>query len=181
MRSKLLAGLTTAVATVAIAAPAAHAQEIIAPAPTPTNEISPANPATPNGEISPANPETPQASMGFGKCSVAKSSHGYVYAVCPVNANAIPYGETVSLSYKINGLHTFKPRTHATWSNASGTVTLTNDGSMPGQTPGSTTNLTQNIKIAFKNPSVAKVRKDLIIAMTGQSGNVPVTNPVAGA
>jgi hypothetical protein len=170
MRSKFLAGLTTAVAAVAIAAPAAHAQEV----------IPPAQPSTPT-LISPAQPAEPAApTMGWGdKCTVTKSRHGYVYATCPFFANNIPYGETVSLSYKAN-LHTFKPRTNGTWSNGTGTVSITNSGA-PGTGPGTVSNLTQNVKMAFKNKDIAKVRKDLIIAMTGQSGNAGVVNPVIGA
>ena len=73
MRSKFLAGLTTAVAAVAIAAPAAHAQEVIPPAQPSAPLISPAQPAEPAAPT-----------MGWGnKCTVTKSRHGYVYATCP--------------------------------------------------------------------------------------------------
>src|SRR5919201_5659758 len=133
MRNKIIAGLTTAVVAVAIAAPAAHAQA-----------ISPAEPATPTpaaGTISPAQPTAPAnlqpagPSIRIGSC-VVKHSHngkGYTYAVCPINADNIPSGQSVTIRFK-SSLKTFKPRTIATWANQSGTYTLANQDGMPGTT-----------------------------------------------
>jgi hypothetical protein len=117
--------------------------------------------------------------MGWGdKCTVTKSRNGFVYATCPFFVHDLPYGETASMSYKAS-LPTFKPRTGGTWSNGVGTVSIKNTGG-PGAGPGTVSNFTQNVKLAFKNQSAAKVKKDLVIAMTGQSG-AGVTSPVIGA
>ena len=65
--------------------------------------------------------------IGFGQnCDVARSSHGYTYAVCSVRADNVPSGQTVSISYR-SSLHTFKPRTNVKWGSTTGTISLAND------------------------------------------------------
>ncbi len=90
MNRKILGGLAATIAALSIAAPA-HAQEV----------IPPAQPSAPSGQpmpyISPAQPAAPNVTVGFGpKCSVTRSSHGYTYAVCSVQAANVPSGQTVS-------------------------------------------------------------------------------------
>jgi hypothetical protein len=169
-RNKILAGLAATIAATAIAAPA-QAQEVISPAQpsTPVPSVSPAQPSTPT--------TTPQADIRMGNCTVAHSRHGYTYAVCSVTADDLPEGQSASISYKSN-LRTFKPRTHATWRGQTGTVTFTNDGSMPSQVPGTTSNETGAIKLAFRDKTVEQVTKELVVGMTG-SDNAVVTSPIA--
>ena len=66
--------------------------------------------------------------VGFGqKCGVARSSHGYTYAVCSVQAANVPSGQTVTLSYR-SSLQTFKPRTNVQWGGTTGTTPTTTGG-----------------------------------------------------
>ncbi len=113
----------------------------------------------------------------MGNCTVAHSRHGYTYAVCSVAADNVPEGQSVSISYK-SSLKTFKPRTNGTWRGQTGTLTFTNDGSMPGQLPGTTSNEIGGIKLAFRDKTVAQVTKQLVVDMTG-SNNAVVTSPIA--
>jgi hypothetical protein len=179
-RNKILAGLVATIAATAIAAPA-QAQEVIPPSqPSTPTIISPAQPSTPT--VSPAQPATPnltpqEATIQMGNCKVAHSRHGYTYAVCSVAAENVPEGQSASISYK-SSLKTFKPRTAGSWRGQTGTLTFTNDGSMPGQAPGTTSNMTGGIKLAFRDKTVAQVTKELIVGMTG-SNNAAVTSPIA--
>ncbi|MBE2319815.1 hypothetical protein DVA67_027875 [Solirubrobacter sp. CPCC 204708] len=163
MHRKILGGVAATAAALAIAAPA-HAQEV----------IPPAQPSTPTPSVSPAQPAAPAATIGFGShCSVARSRHGYTYAVCSVQAANVPAGQTATLSYSSN-LRAFKPRTNGTWSGTTGTISLSNDS-----VSGSPSNVTTNVKLAFKGKTVAQVRKELVIAATGSSG-AGIVQPIAG-
>ncbi|RKQ93017.1 hypothetical protein C8N24_2876 [Solirubrobacter pauli] len=167
-RNTALAGLAATVAAVAITAPAAQAQEIIAPDPTPT--------PTPVPFISPANPAVPNAgpAVRFGQCKVARSAHGYTYAVCSISADDVPYLQTVGVGYA-SSLKTFTPRTKAKWATQRGTLSLTND--MDGEAPGPGT-ITGTVKLAFKGLSAAQVRSSLVLASTGATG-AAVLQPIA--
>jgi hypothetical protein len=166
-RNSILAGLTASIAVMAVAAPAAHAQEIT-PTPTPT----------PVPFISPANPESPKPTVGFGDCKVSSSTHGYAYAVCSVNADNVPYGQTITVGYRSN-LQTFKPRTKANWGTQAGTLRITNneDGEDPG-----TGNFSATIKVAFKGRTALQLIKQLNVSSTGSSAEViQPTAKVVGA
>jgi len=176
MSRRILGGLAVTVATLAIAAPA-HAQEVIPPAqpstptgiPTPTPTPTP----TPVPFISPAQPASPNVTIGFGqKCRVARSSHGYTYAVCSVQADNVASGQTATISYRSN-LRTFKPRTNVRWGGTTGTISLSNDS-----VSGETSNVTTSFKLAFKGKSVAQVRKELIVGATGSTG-AGIIQPIA--
>jgi hypothetical protein len=187
-RNKILIGLTTAVAATAIAAPAAMAQEVIPPAqPSPPTNITPAPTPTPMPApeiISPAQPVQPTnlqpqgAAVHIDSCKVAHSRHGYAYAVCPVVAENVPYDSNVSVIYTSN-LKTFKPRTNGTWSNGTGTLTLSSKGT-PGMQPGQTTTVIGGVKFAFKGKTVAQVKKGLIVSIEIGKGGY-ITQPIAGA
>jgi hypothetical protein len=172
-RNKILTALAATIAATAIAAPA-QAQEVIPPAqPSAPTIISPAQPSTPT--VSPAQPATPnltpqQATIQMGNCKVARSRHGYTYAVCAVAAENVPAGQSSSISYK-SSLKAFKPHTNGSWRAQTGTVTFTNDGSTP-------VNETGAIKLAFRDKTVAQVTKELVVGMTG-SNNASVTSPIA--
>jgi hypothetical protein len=107
MRNKLLAGLTTAVAAAAIAAPA-QAQVISA---------------------APAGPAIQQS----GKCKVRHSNEGkgFTYASCEFTVSNVPAGKSVKVAYKSN-LKTFKPSyaEFGPFSKQSGTIS--NDGDIQG-------------------------------------------------
>lgn len=184
MRNKILIGLTTAVAATAIAAPAAMAQAIIPPAqpslppivtptPTPTPGIvSPAQPATP------ANLQPSGAAVHIDGCKVAHSRHGYAYAACPIVATNVPYDSNVTVQFK-SKLKTFKPRTNGTWSNQTGTLTLTSKGT-PNLRPGQTTEVIGGVKFAFKGETQAQVKKDLVVWIEAGKRDY-ITSPLAGA
>jgi hypothetical protein len=164
-RNTVLAGLAATVAAISIAAPA-QAQEVIAPAPTvtPAPSANPAQPTSPNAG----------ATVTFGDCVVAHSSHGYTYAVCSVIADNVPYGQTVTVGYRSN-LKTFKPRTPVKWGTQAGTIRLTNN--MPGLTSGSPSNVIGSVKLAFQGKTVAQVRQQLIVGSTGS--NAELIQPIA--
>ena len=110
--------------------------------------------------------------IGFGKCTIARSRHGYTYAVCPVQAGAVPSGQTVSISYR-SSLHTFKPRTNVKWGGTTGTVSLSNDS-----VSGEPANVTASFKLAFKDKTVAQVRREFVAAATGSTG-AGIIQPIA--
>ena len=183
-RTTVLGGLAVTLAALAITAPA-HAQEFIPPAQpsTPTGQpstpvVPPAQPSTPTGTpstpvVPPAQPSSPNVTIGFGqKCVVARSSHGYTYAVCSVQADNVPSGQTVSISYRSN-LHTFKPRTNVKWGSTTGAISLSNDS-----VSGGPSNVTTGVKLAFKDMTVAQVRRELIVGATGSNG-AGIIQPIA--
>ena len=162
MSRRILGGLAVTAAALAIAAPA-HAQEVIPPAQPSTPTVTPT--PTPTPFISPAQPASPNVTIGFApKCSVTRSTHGYTYAVCSVTADNLPSGQTATISYR-SSLRTFKPRTNVRWGGTTGTVSLSND-SVSGE-PG---NVITNVKLAFRDKTVAQVRRELIVGATGSSG-----------
>jgi hypothetical protein len=171
MRNKILIGLTTVLAATAIGAPAAMAQEVIPPAqpstptgiPTPTPTPTPISPAQPN---LPGNP-----AVSMGNCTIAKSRHGYVYAVCPVNAGFLNAGQSATVAYKTN-LKVIKPRTVASWRNQAGHFTLTNASD-------ATANLTGTLKFAFKDRSVQHAKRDLKVTISAVTPGISITNPIA--
>jgi hypothetical protein len=177
MRNKILIGITTVVAAAAIAGPA-QAQEVIPPAqpstptgiPTPTPTPTP----TPAPDVPPAQPSLPgNPTVSMGNCTVAKSRHGYVYAVCQVNAGFLNAGQSATVSYKSN-LKVIRPRTVASWRNQAGHFTLTNTGD-------SMANLTGTMKFAFKNRSEAHVRRDLKIMIAAVTPGISITSPIGVA
>jgi hypothetical protein len=162
MNRKILGGLVATMAALTIAAPA-HAQDF----------VPPAQPSTPTSNVSPAQPAQPNVTVGFGhKCSVARSRHGYAYAVCTVQAQNVPSGQAVTLSYRSN-MKAFKPRTNVQWSGTTGTISLSNDS-----VSGETSNVTTTFKLAFKGKSVEQVRKALIVSATGSTG-AGIVQPIA--
>jgi hypothetical protein len=166
-RKTIAGGLAATIAALAIAAPA-HAQEITPPAQPSTPSGQPATPVVP-----PAQPSAPSTTIGFGaKSTVARSRHGYTYAVVTVRADNVPSGQAASISYRSN-LHAFKPRTRVVWSGTTGTITLSNDS-----VSGETSNVVTRFKLAFKGKSVARVRRDLVVTATGSNGAV-LTQPTA--
>ena len=176
MRSKILIGITTVVAAAAIGAPAAMAQEVIPPAQpsTPTGVPTPTPTPTPDPATPPSQPSLPgNPNISMGTCTIAKSRHGYVYAVCPVNAGFINAGQSVTVAYKSN-LKVVKPRTVASWRNQAGHFTLTN-------TTGSIDNLTGSMKFAFKDRSQAHVRKYLKVTISAVTPGIAITTPIGVA
>jgi hypothetical protein len=186
-RNKILIGLTTVVAAGAFAAPAAMAQEVIPPAqpsqpvvtptptptPMPTPEIiSPAQPAQPT------NLQPQGAAVHIDNCKVARSPHGYLYAVCPVVAQNVAYNSSVSVIYT-SRLKTIKPRTSGSWAGQTGTYTLSSTGT-PGLQPGQTTEVVGRLKFAFKDRNLAKVKKGLIVSIEIGKGGY-ITGPIAAA
>jgi hypothetical protein len=184
-RNAVLTGLAATIAAAAIAAPA-HAQEIISPAQPSTPAapiVPPAQPSTPTGTpsdptVPPAQPTGPTAgaTLRFGDCHVARSSHGYTYANCSVIADNVPFGQTVSVGYS-SSLKTFKPRTHVKWGGTTGRIELPNTG-QPGQTVGEPATITGGVKLAFRDKTVAQVRHELIVGSTG-SDTAAVLQPIA--
>jgi hypothetical protein len=175
MRSKILIGLTTVVAAVAIAGPA-QAQEVIPPAQpsTPTGVPTPTPTPTPIPNVPPAQPNLPGSpTVSMGKCTIAKSRHGYVYAVCQVSGGFIDAGQSATVSYKSN-LKVVRPRTVASWRNQAGHFTLTN-------TSDSMTNLTGTMKFAFKDRSEAHVRNALKVSIAAVTPGISITTPIGVA
>jgi hypothetical protein len=174
MRNKILIGLTTVVAAAAIGTPAAMAQEVIPPAQpsTPTGTPTPA--PTPDNVTPPAQPSLPgNPNVSMGNCTIAKSKHGYVYAVCQVNAGFINAGESVTVAYRSN-LKVIKPRTVASWRNQAGHYTLTN-------TSDATDNLTGALKFAFKDRSIAHAQRDLKVTISAVTPGIAITSPIGVA
>ena len=174
-RNSVLAGVAATVAALAITAPA-QAQEVIPPSqPSTPGTISPAQPSTP-GTISPAQPTGPTAgaTVKFGDCMVARSSHGYTYAVCSIEASNIPYGQTIDVGYASN-LKTFRPHTNVKWGSQRGTLKLTNE--LPGDTSGQPATMIGRVKLAFKGKTPAQVRKELVVGSTGS--NASLLQPIA--
>ena len=187
-RNTVLAGLAATVTALAIAGPA-QAQQVISPGQPGTPVISPAQPSTPTPPpVSPAQPSAPStispaqptgplagATVKFGDCKVAHSSHGYTYAVCSIAADSIPYGQTIDVGY-YSSLKTFKPHTNVKWGAQRGTLKLTNDTA--GVTDGQPANVIGAVKLAFKGKSVAQVRKELVVGSTGTNG-AALLQPIA--
>ena len=179
-RNTVLAGLAATVAAMAIAAPAQA--QVISPAQPATPTFTPSDPVVPPAQpsapstISPAQPTGPTAgaTVQFGNCKVAHSSHGYTYAVCSIAADNVPYGQTIDVGYNSN-LKTFKPRTNVKWGSKDGTLKLTND--MPGESSGQPANMIGAVKLAFKGKTVAQVRKELVVGSTGS--NASLIQPIA--
>jgi hypothetical protein len=162
IRNKILVGLTAAAAATALSAPAAFAQDI----------ISPAQPSTPT------NVQPQGAAVHIDSCKVARSSHGYTYAVCPVVATNVAYNTTITVPFR-SALTAFKPRTNGTWSTTTGALTLSSKGT-PGMQPGQTTEVIGGLKFAYQGKSVAQVKKSLIVTIEAGKGDY-ITQPVAGA
>jgi hypothetical protein len=176
MRNKILIGITTVVAAAAIGAPSAMAQEVIPPAQpsTPTGVPTPTPTPTPDNVTPPSQPSLPGSpSVSMGNCTIAKSRHGYVYAVCQVNAGFINAGQSVTVAYKSN-LKVIKPRTVASWRNQDGHYTLTN-------TSDSTDNLTGALKFAFKDRSIAHAKRDLKVTISAVTPGIAITSPIGVA
>jgi hypothetical protein len=153
MRNKLLTGLTAVVAATAIAAPA-HAQIISAQGPQ----------------------------IDAGTCTV-RSSHDegqrFTYADCELTVNNIPLGQSVKVRYKSN-LKTFKPHAEfGPWDHTSGTITAANPGGMPGQTAGTTADITVGLQMAFPGKSVAQVKKNLKVTLSSATQGATVTDAIA--
>jgi hypothetical protein len=159
MHSKILIGMTTALTAAAIAAPAG-AQTV--PAPTATQA-------------------TTGATIHIDTCTVehSRNAGGFAYASCPLVAT-VPEGQSVTVRYRAN-LKTFKPGTNGTWSKQSGTFALANTGDMPGQTPGTVSEIIGGMKLAFRGRSVAQVQKSLKVKITAVTPGVTVTESVATA
>ena len=182
MSRTILGGLAATVAALAIAAPA-HAQEV----------IPPAQPSTPTGHRparAAADPDRhPDADAGHParaagrrrtrpsasaeRARVARSRHGYTYAVCPVQADNVPSGQTVSISYR-SSLNTFKPRTNVKWGGTTGTISLSNDS-----VSGEPSNVTAAFKLAFKDKTVAQVRHELVVGCHRQHAAPAIIQPIA--
>jgi hypothetical protein len=160
MHSKLLIGLATALTAAAIAAPAG-AQSV--PAPTGTQAAT-----GPTVHIRP--------------CTITHSRNGkgFAWASCSIVADGVPYGQSVSLKYQSN-LKTFNPGTYGKWRKASGTYALGNAGGLPGQNPGTTSEIIGGMKFAFQGKSVAQVQKSLKVTITALTPGVTITQSVATA
>jgi hypothetical protein len=151
MRNKILVGLTTAIATASIAAPA------MAQAPP----------------ISPAAPQAPSsASVKISQLNVkhSRNAGGYTWASATISVTNMT-GQSFNLRYKSN-LKTFNPGTMGPWRPASGTLGFS--GPVGG-------NETWAIKLAVKGKSVAQVRKSLKLTFTNPGGGATITNPTAVA
>lgn len=178
MNTKILTGLSTAAAALAVASPALAQDAPSGAAPT---TISPAQPSTPSGTsgtiISPAQPNAPTGvqpgiTAHIGSCTAKVSRHGYTYAVCPIVVENVPYYRTIHLSFASN-MKTFKPRTAGTWSSQSGTLKLSSGGSLAGDT----TTVTGNLKFAFPKASLASVQRSLEVTIGARSSSVFVSQP----
>ncbi len=153
MRAKLLTGLTAVVAATAIAAPA-HAQIVSAQGPR----------------------------IDAGSCKVRSSNdegQRFTYADCDITVKNIPLGQSVKVHYKSN-LKTFKPHAEfGPWDHTSGTITASNPGGMPGQTAGTTADITVGLELAFPGKSVAQVKKGLKVTLSSSTQGATVTDPSA--
>jgi hypothetical protein len=160
MHNKLLIGMAAALTAAAIAAPAG-AQSVPAPSGT-------------------------QAATGptvhIDRCTVkhSRNAKGFTYAYCPIVADGVPAGQSVTVKYQAN-LKTFNPGTNGTWSNASGKLTFASGGSLPGQAPGATGETISTIKLAFRGKSVAQVQKSLKVKITALTPGVTVTQSAGAA
>ena len=153
MRAKLLTGLTAVAAATAIAAPA-HAQIISSQGPQ----------------------------IDAGTCKVRSSMTRASASPTPtanITVKNIPLGQSVKVHYKSN-LKTFKPHAEfGPWDHTSGTVTASNPGGMPGQTAGTTADITVGLQMAFPGKSVAQVKKELKVTLSSATKGAIVTDPTA--
>jgi hypothetical protein len=180
MNHRIVAGLTTAAAVLAIATPAV-AQ--VAPGATAPPTVSPAQPVAPGGTTTPVVPPAqpaaptnlqPGITAHINGCVAKVSSHGYSYAVCPVVVENMPYYQAVQFSFK-SSMKTFKPRTSTSWSNQTGTLKLSSGGSLAGDT----TTVTGKLKFAFPKARLSTVERDLKVSISTTSSDVFVSQPTA--
>ena len=136
MRTKILTGIAMIASTAAVAAPAQAAQ-------------------------------APQISAGHCKVRYSDDTgKGFTYAQCEINVANVPYGQTVKVRYSSN-LKTFNPHSEiGPFNSKSGTVSFTNKGGLPGQTAGTTADLTGAIQLAFPTTSTAQIKKRLKVTLS---------------
>jgi hypothetical protein len=155
MRTKFLTAVTAIAAAAAVAAPANAA-----PSPAPAPQIS------------------------AGKCNVRYShdtGKGFTYAQCEINVSNVRYGQTVKVRYSSN-LKTFNPHSEiGPFKFQSGTVSFTNQGGLPGQTKGTTADVTGGIQLAFPTKSTAQIKKRLKVTLSSSTPGVVVTDATATA
>ncbi|MDA0179404.1 hypothetical protein OJ997_03780 [Solirubrobacter phytolaccae] len=118
------------------------------------------------------------ATVSAGKCKVRYSDDTgkrFTYAQCVINVSDLAAGQTVKVNYESN-LKTFNPHSEiGPFRGQTGTVGFSN---VDGQGPA---DLTQAIQIAFKNQSVAQIKKQLKVTLSSPTKGVVVSNAVATA
>jgi len=126
--------------------------------------------------------QAPQVSAG--KCTVRYShdtGRGFTYAQCEINVSNIRVGQTIRVHYSSN-LKTFNPHSEiGPFKPKSGTVSFTNQGGLPGQTAGTTADLTGAIQLAFPTTSTAQIKKRLKVTLSSATPGVVVTDATATA
>jgi hypothetical protein len=116
----------------------------------------------------PAGANSPQ--LHVSTCTVKKSPKGYVYATCPLTAINVG-NQTIYVSYASN-MKTFEPVTGGQFGAQRGVL------GVPG------TSKVQNVyslRFAFKNRSVAQVRKSLKVTISNPTGGALITAGTATA
>ena len=155
MRKTIIAGLTTALTTAAVAAPA------LAQSPSPS-VVAPA-PATQQNAA-----DAPQLHVDTIK--VQTSKRGYVIATVPLTA--INMGKQTVYVQVHSNLKTFEPVTGGEFSGQTGIVGVPGNGKVYK---------VYSMRFAFNGKSGAQVRKSLKVSISNPTGGAVITDATASA
>lgn len=139
-------------------------------------------PATAGGAVAAQAVQTPAPQISAGPCNVRYShdtGKGFTYAQCQINVTNVPYGKTVKVRYTSN-LKTFNPHSEiGPFKSRTGTISIANQGGLPGQTKGTTADMTGGFQIAFPIKSAAQVKKRLKVTLSSATPGVVVSGATA--